>query len=258
MTDPFRFPTMGLMAKIPRDPPRPGDRIIRSGFNLDEWGIPPAPPGRPYRVWGSPDGFLIGCHEDEDAIEYAAGEYLLPRSFWVLWNLGGGPKITLRYVVRSGELVCRDLLVRGRDGQPVTTTMLRSVSVKAITSAVGPRASLRLVKSKDGLRRVSTILTDEGPEGWIEAYKKQQTETPRRGKRLSDETLRDVANVYRDALRQGSRPIPAIAEAFTISKKTAPKWVMAARGRIDPATGSTFLEPAPGPGRAGEKGHDNG
>ncbi len=244
------------MAKIPRDTPRPGDWHVLPRYNLAAWGIPPAPSGRRYRSVVAAIGYAIVCLEDEDAIEYMAGEYLMPRTFWVIWPLGERTGLTLRYVVRSGELVCVELRVRS-DERPVTTTLLRSINLQQITRAVGPRAALRLVQRKGGLRRVPAILTDQGKEGWIEAYKKQQTETPQRGKRLSDETLRRVAKVYRAALPSG-RPILAIAEAFTISKKTAPKWVMAARRRLDPSTGSTFLEPAPGPGRAGEKGTDNG
>jgi hypothetical protein len=56
---------------------------------------------------------------------------------------------------------------------------------------------------------------------------------PRRGRPdLGDDHYREVARVYREAWARGDRaPTVAVAEAFSIRKTTAAKWVVVARRR---------------------------
>lgn len=58
-----------------------------------------------------------------------------------------------------------------------------------------------------------------------------EVETRRRRKRLTDETLQLVAEVYRDAHNSGEPPTSAVAEHFHKSHSTAARWVQQARER---------------------------
>ncbi len=68
---------------------------------------------------------------------------------------------------------------------------------------------------------------------------------PEPGKRLRDEHFKQVADVYRYAIRLGRPATAAIGEAFDVSRSTAGRWVVETRRR-------GFLGPAV-PGRAGEQ-----
>jgi len=50
-----------------------------------------------------------------------------------------------------------------------------------------------------------------------------------RGASLSEEVLAEVARIYKETVARNMPPIPAIAEAFSISKSTSAKRVMLAR-----------------------------
>ena len=69
--------------------------------------------------------------------------------------------------------------------------------------------------------------------------------TPRRGVRVSDEHLLNVARVYRNALAAGEPPTAAVEKKFFTKRANAGRWVMEARRR-------GFLDPAPRPRQAGE------
>lgn len=64
--------------------------------------------------------------------------------------------------------------------------------------------------------------------------------------RLTDEKLREVAQVYRDAVAARRRPRVAIENDrrwAPMGKGVAARWVSEARKRTDPLTGETFLAP---------------
>jgi hypothetical protein len=67
---------------------------------------------------------------------------------------------------------------------------------------------------------------------------------PPAGRGYPDEFYERVAGAYRDAIRQGSRPIVTIANEAGVPRSTAARWVKEARRRDK-------LEDAPAPGKAG-------
>ena len=71
-----------------------------------------------------------------------------------------------------------------------------------------------------------------------------QFSAPSKRERISQDLLRDVARVYREAHAEGRRPTQAVATHFDKPRSTAGRWVGLARQ-------AGFLGPADGP-RAGE------
>lgn len=69
----------------------------------------------------------------------------------------------------------------------------------------------------------------------------------RRNNRITDDLLRDVASVYREALRVGRPPTKAVEEEFHTSRPNAAKWVKRARaaGHLGPAIGTRAGEADP-------------
>jgi hypothetical protein len=75
------------------------------------------------------------------------------------------------------------------------------------------------------------------------------TPPPRRrpGRGVSDDELRRVAKIYRQAVAEGERaPVRAVQRSMHLARSTAGRLVMEARRRTDPETGETFLGPATG------------
>ena len=68
--------------------------------------------------------------------------------------------------------------------------------------------------------------------------------TPGRRTTITDDLLREVAAMYREAVAAGFAPRPYIAERMHRSTSTVATWVQHARRRIDPLTGRPFLGPA--------------
>jgi hypothetical protein len=68
--------------------------------------------------------------------------------------------------------------------------------------------------------------------------------TPGRRTTITDDLLREVAAMYRDAVAAGFAPRPYIAGLMHRSTSTVAAWVQHARSRFDPLTGRPFLGPA--------------
>jgi hypothetical protein len=110
-------------------------------------------------------------------------------------------------------------------------------------SAVGIRVPLReLVKEATELVGEFDESVDD-PVAFMRALG-EVTSRPEPGKRLTDDWLERVAEVYRTALQNGLPATDAVATAFPISRSTAGRWVMEARRRG--LLGEAI------PGRAGE------
>jgi hypothetical protein len=130
-------------------------------------------------------------------------------------------------------------------GEHVTSDKLRLPLVRLTREAVAGAARLRTPLEEGGepvFRLVSTP-----PEQAAEFYREytQDARRPRSGSPVTDEHLRQVAELYRAALKQGDPPTQTIANALHVARSTAARWVAAARGR--------GLLGAATPGRAGER-----
>ncbi len=238
-----------------------GSRRFRIELDLEAWALSFAP-GDALVVDGSPrfpdGGFLVVHRADEEGVPYARGEFVIPRRFYFLWAGEREPlpgSYTLRFQIEGRELVCKSVAVHARTGA-VTGGKLRRVPLPRLIEMAGARAAYRLVRKRGGgLEHRRAIETVEGKESWLSAYQEAaDSPRPRRGKRVPDETLQRVAEVYRAALLSGHPPVRSVQEAFAyrVARSTVGRWVMEARHR-------GYLGEAPAPGRAGEKkGKDNG
>jgi hypothetical protein len=164
------------------------------------------------------------------------------------------PICDLAIVVEQGRPVCSELtLRRSPGGPPLTGTVLRYLPigdyVRRAADALGrwkirardPNGPLTLtVADEDG--EPETHLLDAEPfddehvavpiaGGTLTSDYRAATRAPRERGRVSDEMLRETANVYRAALAAGKRPTQAVTREMHVSRATAGRWVAQARKR---------------------------
>jgi hypothetical protein len=99
---------------------------------------------------------------------------------------------------------------------------------------------------RESLERLADALEspapgEDAPAEWVEAHAQWRAATrearqavregPDNPRRLGDEHYRRVADIYRDAVRNGEPPTAAVADALTVSKSAAAKQVARARER---------------------------
>jgi hypothetical protein len=125
---------------------------------------------------------------------------------------------------------CRRLEIRAEDG-PVSGDLIRRIPLarvmrKAVTAAA---------------RKLEPPGEDEAVEAWVrelpaserlefyEQYSKRGR-SPQRGSPITDENLRQVADLYRAALERGDPPTQTVADAMYVARSTA-RWVAKARER---------------------------
>lgn len=159
---------------------------------------------------------------------------------------------TLRYRVRlelyvdeAGYAQCRGVEVWSEPGEPaITTEILRNLPLGKLRD-LAIRHAARQLRNDNG-EPVFVKSDAAGAERALD-YVRAARPPARRRPRVSDQTLAEVAMVYRNAKRN---PTQAVAEHFDkqgkwISKATAARWVAKAR-----ATG--HLGETRGKGKAGE------
>jgi hypothetical protein len=160
------------------------------------------------------------------------------------------PACELTVVVEHGRPVCEELrLQRTPGGPPLGGTLLRRVPVadyvRRATDALGQQIlsnafsgqgpftitadgatyPLPVKQLEDG--RVATRVV--GLTGTTDY--RAATRAPRERGRVSDDTLRQVAHIYRTAHAQGAPPTRAVMQQMHVSRTTAGRWVARARQR---------------------------
>jgi hypothetical protein len=171
------------------------------------------------------------------------------------------PTRHLTLVVEGGRLVCDSLALHRRaGGPPLTTGQWREVSVPESVRLAADEAA-RLVVEGQGPATITLQPGDEPvplrcerfddthvalPISGATRTREWQTTSRRRGKRLTGETLEEVARIYRQAQLEHRGPTNAVAEKMHVARSTAGKWVARARE-------AGFLRPAPRRGIAGEQ-----
>lgn len=143
-----------------------------------------------------------------------------------------------------GRIVCERFEARRRpDGPPVTNERLRDVPIQRWTRKAVGIVAMRLAENDDGdlVLRSSSEQPAPGPKESAPAWRGKTRVSPP-STAVTDETLREVARVYRNAKRA---PTNAVYEHFPISRSTAGRHVQMARER-------GFLKPAPARGKSGE------
>ena len=153
------------------------------------------------------------------------------------------PACRLRVVVENGRPVCEGLeLKRQPAGPPVSGDALRRVPVAAYVARAVDEVGYWVVPADppptvtfdgEAVPLPSIPLDDENvavPMGGIgrTAEYRAVTRAPRRQGRVTDEKLREVADVYRRANATG-HPTKAVMEEWHVERATASRWVRRAR-----------------------------
>jgi hypothetical protein len=134
----------------------------------------------------------------------------------------GGPTLVLRFDEIDGQLECRDVHFRADPGdREVRRSDLRAVSIDDVREEVAATWA-RPPQSEEGYRVIVWSAPDDRG-----ARSAGVSEDRRTRRRLNDETLRRVLEVYRSD--QTGAPTRAVAEAFDVAHRTASLYVQKAR-----------------------------
>jgi hypothetical protein len=224
------------------------ERGVQVDADREVWFFPPAEPDY-YLKYEAP--YKVIYYVDEPLVWFAGGRWALPERFYFVTlryptlPTGDRPNLTLHITVERGEMICdRFLIARdASDPRPITTGLLRALSPSQLVQVAGATIAHQGLGG-DSWSVGPSHWRDDATADWKKAYADAQT--PQRGKKLPDDHLRRVADAYRSALLRSEPPTKAVASALHASRSTAGRWVEEARRR-------GILDPAPGPGRRGER-----
>lgn len=218
------------------------------GWTVSEWGLP-IEPGRPIAdPWPADPrpAFQVLYYRDEELLLH--GDFAIPRSFfflWIAWQAEYGT--ALRVIIERGEPICDWVSIRRRPGgRPVSAAQMRKLGLPRLIRAAVERAGGR-IDPQSGAFTPAVWLESDDRAQFNRALGEGQRK-PRRGKRLQDDELRQVACVYRAALERGKPPTASVQDEFRVAYPTAGRWVMEARRRgfLPPTTrGVASAEPNP-------------
>jgi len=173
------------------------------------------------------------------------GSVMIPETFTA--HLFGfddnGPNIDITWQVVAGSPVCREVRITAVDtDHEVKVSGLAGVRIEDLLEQT-TRDLLWTGDFGDG---------PQWPSGDEQRAAVRQVRQARAGRKvkLTDELLREVAEVYRANLEH--EPTQAVGEHFDKQPRTARLYVQRARERTDPQTGKTFLGKAI-QGKAGEQ-----
>jgi hypothetical protein len=182
-----------------------------------------------------------------ECVPLAHGLALPARLDPVRVSVRGEPVAEVEVGVVAGRPAC--VAVRALPGHELTTRLLRQLpGLGRIVRAVAAAETVRVVRADSEL--VGERYVDAEGSGFDAPRREVVRETEalleRRARRsLDDEFLREVAEVYRDALARGASTQRAIRERWPTTEANARRWVARARQ-------AGHLGPAPGRRRGGE------
>ena len=125
--------------------------------------------------------------------------------------------------------------VRPDRGTPVSTTNLRTIPLERLMRRAVDEN--RIAYRRDGPGAVWRVDNDERETHFAPTMKRSANQSRRR---ISDDQLKTVAEVYRRAYADGSSPTKAVQEQLRLpNRNVAKKWVQRARdvGYLSPALG---------------------
>jgi hypothetical protein len=123
---------------------------------------------------------------------------------------------------------------------PVSTTRIRTIPLEPLLRRAVDEC--RIAYRKVGPAEIWRVSPEDRQTQFVPVMKRAASETRRR---ITDEQLQQVADIYQLALSEGIHPTKAVHEQLGLpSGNTAKKWVAKARAK-------GFLAPAPGQRRAG-------
>ena len=132
----------------------------------------------------------------------------------------------------EGTPSCRTLCVRAPAGETVSGESLRRIPIARLTREATVAASRKYTPIAEGGDPVFRFASSPQVEAatFYRRYTKD-ARRPRRGSPITEENLREVARVYREALKRGDPPTQAVADGMNVARSTAARWVAAARKR---------------------------
>lgn len=187
---------------------------------------------------------------DEDSSLVDVGGLSIPETWSVHVNaidrLGWNAVLTL--ASRDGRPMVFNLDLTAFGGAEITSASLRQLPMKRIVvhALETLSSSERLARPERGVLNISIRLDSEGRVHWT-VPAAHDAMAPRRGRRVRDEDIREVARVYREAMELRIAPIEHVYGTLHLgSKRTAARYVERARDM-------GYLGPAPAPRVAGER-----
>lgn len=168
-------------------------------------------------------------------------EYLLPDHFSARvegdWLPG---HIHIDVAVGERGVRCAAVRIEARDGEAITSRDLRDVPLKeCLRLATAVMSKRGHAGRADGVYRIDLRSPDDPSVPLTLASRRPH-------RRIADDWLREVADLYTRAEAVGEPPTRAVEWKHSqrpIAYKTAARWVEMARRRIDPLTGRMFLAP---------------
>lgn len=187
-------------------------------------------------------------YDDGPQLVRIGEQYALPARFQatITPDRADLPICHLRVVVEHGRAVCDGLaLERQPEGPPVSGDALRRVPVAEYVSRAVDNAGYWLLEGQapltvtiegETLPLASIPFDDQHvavPVGGVgrTAEYKAATRAPRAQGRVTDETLREVADVYRRSHGKREPPTQAVMTEWRVSRTTASRWIRRARAR---------------------------
>jgi len=158
--------------------------------------------------------------------EARVGNRYLPAELFVDFPSDArGPALRMRLAVVDGVPQCREITIQSKEqGREVRTGDLRAIPLEKWIEDLFAAVAGRVVEENDG---VVTVVEERSPSRLAEAAKVVQRARSASRQVITEETIREVARVYRaNATR---RPTQAVAQAFGVQHRTASKYVRRAR-----------------------------
>jgi hypothetical protein len=175
--------------------------------------------------------FEHGYAEFDPTDQERMGGRLVPRLITV--HIAGAPDhpaTTLTLEARSGVPVCTQVTVQAKpEGREVRVADLRAIRLEDWLEAIIAEVALRIVITDDAGDPVVVSPAPGTPEARRVAVAAVRAARSGTRRRITDAHLRGVATVY--LADTTGAPNKAVVERFGVPKRTAARWVAAARDK---------------------------
>ncbi len=154
------------------------------------------------------------------------GDRIFPERFVLTMEYDDGwPELRLDFAVVDGRPQCRGVHVTssGDGGHEVQSSHLRLIRVNDLLEAVTTSVARRVVSEEGGVLESVMDISDDTRYGTIRQVRQV------RKSRITDDVLREVAEVYRANV--DNNPTEAVASRFGKAHRTAALYVERARRR---------------------------
>ena len=167
-----------------------------------------------------------GYAEWDDRDRVRVGNRLVPRAIDVTYpGVGDRPELTMRIEVRDGSPQCVEVRVRALDaGREVRATDMRAVRIEDWVELIVGSVADEVV-ADDGETVTTVVRLDK--RAYRDAVETIRSARKHGRPRVSDDVLRQAADIYRDNIL--GAPLHAIASAMGVSHRTAARYVQRAR-----------------------------